>query len=63
MIFFPDPKGILGRCGDKTGWLNNSALAFHVLDFHCFPMTTYRAIMHRMTIDVPLISMRFPLVD
>lgn len=62
--FLADPKGIvLGRYGNGNGCLNSSALSFHILDLPCFPMTTYGAVMHRMSIDVPLILMSFPLVD
>lgn len=49
--------------GDGAGCLNHLALTFHVLNFHNFPMTTYTAVMHRTSTDVPLISIWFPPVD
>lgn len=56
-----DPKGIVGRCGDGAGCLNNPALAIHMLDFHCFRMTTYRAIMHTVVYWCPIdIDVIFP---
>lgn len=61
--FLADLKGIVGRCEARAAWLNTLPLAFHILDFYCFPMTTYRGIMRRTPIDVPLILMWFSLVD